>query len=307
MQISDRGLAFVARHEGFVSRAYKDPVGVLTIGYGFTMGSRIFADYWRARYGRGLMMGDTIDRATADMLLRKMIDEEYGREVTRVLGPLPQHQHDAACSVAFNLGPRALTWRWAQALKAGNVSRAANILGANYNTAGGRKLAGLVRRRRQEALLLREGHYGEGQHGPVMATERSAAASGDAAAEASEMLAQLGYPVADLPAAIRKFQRDNPPLVVDGIWGPASRSTAQRRLTAQSAGNAAKVMAPVALGTGVTVERLAEVDWVTVFLGLGTTGTVAVLVFLAWMNRGRIWAAVPAGIRGALENLFRGG
>ncbi|WP_249696411.1 lysozyme [Stappia sp. WLB 29] len=306
MQISDRGLAFVARHEGFVSRAYKDPVGVLTIGYGFTMGSRIFADYWRARYGRGLMMGDTIDRATADMLLRKMIDEEYGREVTRVLGPLPQHQHDASCSVAFNLGPRALTWRWAVALKAGNVSGAANILGANYNTAGGRKLAGLVRRRREEARLLRDGDYGDGRAASGEAA-RSAAARGDAAAEAGEMLAQLGYPVTDLPAAIRKFQQDNPPLVVDGIWGPASRSTAQRRLTAQSAGTAAKVMAPAAGATGVAAEQVADVDWTTIAYALGTTGALAVLGYLAWVNRGRIWAAVPAGVRGAVENLFRGG
>ena len=306
MQISDRGLGFVSRHEGFVSRVYPDPVGVRTIGYGFTMGSRIFADYWRARYGRGLMLGDTIDRATADMLLRKMIDEEYGREVTRVIGPLPQHQHDAACSVAFNLGPRALTWRWAQALRAGNVSGAANILGANYNTAGGRKLAGLVRRRREEARLLRDGDYGDGRAASGEGA-RSAAARGDAAAEAGEMLAQLGYPVTDLPAAIRKFQQDNPPLVVDGIWGPASRSTAQRRLTAQSAGTAAKVMAPAAGATGIAAEQVADVDWTTIAYALGTAGALAVLGYLAWVNRGRIWAAVPAGIRGTLENLFRGG
>ena len=306
MQISDRGLAFVARHEGFVSRAYADPVGVRTIGYGFTMGSRVFAGYWRARHGRGLEMGDTISRADADMLLRRLIDEEYGREVTRVLGTLPQHQHDAACSVAFNLGPRALTWRWAQALKAGDVRGAAAILGANYNTAGGRKLAGLVRRRQEEARLLLSGDYGDGRAATGDGS-RSAAARGDAAAEAGDMLSRLGYPVTDLPAAIRAFQRDNPPLVVDGIWGPASRATAQRRLTAQGAGTAGKVLAPVALGGGITAERLADVDWLTVLLGLGGAGVVAVLLFLAWVNRGRIWAAVPAGIRGGIENLFRGG
>lgn len=121
------------------------------------------------------------------------------------------------------------------------------------------------------------------------------------------MLSRLGYPVTDLPAAIRAFQRDNPPLVVDGIWGPASRATAQRRLTAQGAGTAGKVLAPVALGGGITAERLADVDWLTVLLGLGGAGVVAVLLFLAWVNRGRIWAAVPAGIRGGIENLFRGG
>ncbi|WP_067341282.1 lysozyme [Stappia indica] len=167
MKVSERGLAFVARHEGFVASAYRDPVGVLTIGYGFTMGSRIFAQSWRKAHGRPLSSGDRISRAEADRLLRRLIDEEYGREVTKVLGELPQHRHDAACSVAFNLGPRALHWRWATALKAGDVSGAASILAANYNTAGGRRLAGLVRRRQEEARLLLTGDYGDGVAAPV--------------------------------------------------------------------------------------------------------------------------------------------
>lgn len=162
MRVSDRGLAFIARHEGFVARAYRDPVGVLTIGYGFTMGSRVFATFWRDRHGRALAPGDRLDRGEADALLRRLVDGEYGAAVTRELGALPQHRHDAACSVAFNLGPRALGWRWARALKAGDVAGAAKILGANYNTAGGRRLAGLVRRRREEAALLLAGDYGDG-------------------------------------------------------------------------------------------------------------------------------------------------
>lgn len=174
MRISDRGLAFIARHEGFVARAYRDPVGVLTIGYGFTMGSRVFAASWRDRHGRPLAPGDRLERGEADALLRRLVDGEYGAAVTRELGELPQHRHDAACSVAFNLGPRALRWRWARALKAGDVRGAADILAANYNTAGGRRLAGLVRRRREEAALLLAGDYGDGgagQHTPVAAPE----------------------------------------------------------------------------------------------------------------------------------------
>lgn len=165
MRISDRGLAFIARHEGFVARAYRDPVGVLTIGYGFTMASRVFSAFWRERHGRALAPGDRLDRREADELLRRLVDGEYGMSVTRELGELPQHRHDAACSVVFNLGPRALGWRWARALKAGDMRGAAEILGANYNTAGGRRLAGLVRRRREEAALLLSGDYGDGGDG----------------------------------------------------------------------------------------------------------------------------------------------
>ncbi|WP_428700377.1 lysozyme [Stappia sp.] len=166
MRISDRGLAFIARHEGFVARAYRDPVGVLTIGYGFTMASRVFSAFWRDRHGRALAPGDRLERGEADALLRRLVDGEYGAAVTRELGELPQHRHDAACSVVFNLGPRALGWRWARALKAGDMRGAAEILGANYNTAGGRRLAGLVRRRREEAALLLSGDYGDGGDEP---------------------------------------------------------------------------------------------------------------------------------------------
>ena len=61
MKVSERGLAFVARHEGFVAGAYRDPVGMLTIGYGFTMGSRLFAESWRKAHGRALSPGDRVE------------------------------------------------------------------------------------------------------------------------------------------------------------------------------------------------------------------------------------------------------
>lgn len=200
MKVSERGLAFVARHEGFVAGAYRDPVGVLTIGYGFTMGSRLFAESWRKAHGRGLAPGDRISRAEADRLLRRLIDEEYGREVTKALGTLPQHRHDAACSVAYNLGPRALHWRWATALKAGDVKGAAGILGANYNTAGGRKLAGLVRRRQEEARLLLTGDYGDGKGSGVA----SPAAPGGVPQTGGSLFARLAGLVLALLARLRR-------------------------------------------------------------------------------------------------------
>ena len=70
MKISESGLAFIAGHEGFVSSAYRDPVGVLTIGYGFTMRSSVFAAWWRARYNRDLRMGDRITKDGAAQVLR---------------------------------------------------------------------------------------------------------------------------------------------------------------------------------------------------------------------------------------------
>ena len=102
MRLSERGAAFIARHEGFVDHAYRDPVGVLTIGFGFTMRSAVFAGRWRARHGRDLSPGDRISRAEAETLLRELVDREYGAAVTRELGPMPQHRHDACCSAVLH-------------------------------------------------------------------------------------------------------------------------------------------------------------------------------------------------------------
>lgn len=191
VRLSEPGAAFIARHEGFVGHAYRDPVGVLTIGFGFTMRSRVFASHWRATTGRDLRPGDRIARSEAERLLRRLVDEEYGAAVAAALGPQPQHRHDACCSVVYNLGPRALAWRWARALKAGDVAGAAAILSANYATAGDRRLPGLVRRRAEEARLLAEGDYGTG--GAVRAgPDRGAGDAGPSEAEGAGQRGWLG-------------------------------------------------------------------------------------------------------------------
>ena len=295
MKISDKGLAFIAGHEGFVSQAYLDPVGVLTIGYGFTMRSRIFASWWRSKYGRALRKGDAITRREADALLRTLVDEEYGRAVTAYFGELPQHQHDAASSVAYNLGPGAVKWRWGRALKAGDVEGAAAILASNYNTAGGRRFAGLVRRREEEAEMLR-GEVGKAK--PVSDLEADA-----------DLLRRLGYPVDKWNVAVRSFQRDHsPPLKVDGIFGPASRATAKRILSEKATGKGSAAGGIAAGGGAVVtaVEKSSDIDWPTIAVGLGTAGAVAVLLYVAWLNRGRIWSSVPEGIRSRIEALFKG-
>ncbi|MCA1298046.1 glycoside hydrolase family protein [Stappia indica] len=278
MKISKRGLAFIAGHEGFVSKAYRDSVGVLTIGYGFTMRSRIFAAYWRAKRGRALQLGDRISRDDADTVLAKLVDEEYGVAVTAYFGDLPQHQFDAACSVAFNLGPGAVKWRWGRALKAGDVDGAAMILAANYNTAGGRRLAGLVRRRKEEASLLANGNYG---HGSAPAPD---------AQHDGDLLRQLGYDTDKWPVAVRSFQRDNG-LVVDGIFGPASRATAKRLLTVKATrkdiGGAGVAAFIAAIAGYVSDLPTAQV--------LLFVGGIAVSVLAVWWIRGFIATRKPKG------------
>jgi lysozyme len=311
MKISNKGLAFIAGHEGFVSSAYRDPVGVLTIGYGFTMRSRVFAAWWRERYGRALKMGDKISRADADSVLRALISEEYGAAVTAYFGDLPQHQYDAASSVAFNLGPGAVKWRWGRALKEGLVTQAAAILRNNYNTATVRdglgrkrrvKLPGLVRRRKEEAHLLKAGEYigVDNVASPVGKTDAV-----DQMHEDRELLAKLGYDSGDFNRDTLAFQRANhPPLVVDGIFGPATRATAKRVLS-KKATKKTTGAAGVAAGGGAAVtvaEKATEIDWTSIAVGLGTGGAIAVLAYVAWINRGNIWNSLPEWLQGRLAS-----
>ena len=247
MQISTEGTAFIAGHEGFVSKAYRCPAGVLTIGYGFTMGSRTFAGYWREKHGRGLQIGDTITRTQADTILAALIAEEYGAAVNSKISTSVQHQFDGASSVSYNCGPGSLGWNWAKALARGDVGEAARLLRTTAVTANGRKLAGLVRRRSEEARLIEVGAYasGGGKAPAAVSTTR------DEIKEYQAQLVSLGYKLeADgiygpkTKAAVMEFQKAHG-LKVDGLVGPATRATLIRALDA-------KTQAKATAGGGLT-------------------------------------------------------
>ena len=290
MQLSAPGTAFIAAHEGFVSKAYLDPIGVCTIGIGFTMGSKVFAEYWRNKHGRALKMGDTITRAEADMLLQRMVDAEYGAAVNREIAPKKQHHYDGASSMTFNCGPGALKWKWAKALKSGNVAEAARLLRNTATTANGRRLAGLVRRRSEEAALIEHGNYAS------IPTVPSVSTRGVEVREYQQMLKDLGYTLTidgdagpQTKAAVRKFQTDQN-MVVDGIVGPATRAALIRALDAKR-GTQATGGATAAGGAGgaVTAPDPASMDAIWSAALWGIVGLVIVGgIFLFIRYRGRI-------------------
>jgi lysozyme len=228
---SDKGVAFIAGHEGFVSKTYLCPAGVQTIGFGFTMGSKVFAAYWRAKHGRALRMGDTITYTEAMQLLPKVIDEEYGKAVASKIKPNKQHHYDGASSVAFNCGNGSLNWRWAVALAAGKVIDAAALLRTTAITANGRVIDGLIRRRQAEARLLATGEYGKPNE--TTAVSKSV----ESIKELQTQLKTLGFYTGNIDGsagpltlgAVKNFQRTNG-LVVDGVVGPATRAALVRAL-----------------------------------------------------------------------------
>jgi lysozyme len=161
MILSKKGAAFIRGHEGFRSRAYRDPVGVLTIGIGFTWRSYAFKSWWNSHKGTSFNIDARMTEAEADEALRYLVEREYGKAVDEFLDgkPVSQHVYDAMVSAVFNMGPGSLNWSWAKAVKAGDYALAARALMKTGTTAGGKVLPGLVRRRKEEALLLQHGVY----------------------------------------------------------------------------------------------------------------------------------------------------
>ena len=162
MRLSKLGAAFLRAHEGFEPKAYLDPVGILTIGVGFTWGSSSFRKWWATnRPGQKFDKASTMTAAEADSCLTYLCDAEYGAAVNTFLGGkvVDQHVFDAMCSTVYNCGVGALKWKWAAAVKRGDLKAAADHLRVTATTAKGKTLPGLVRRRQEEADLLLTGRY----------------------------------------------------------------------------------------------------------------------------------------------------
>lgn len=160
-KLSERGASFIRHHEGFVANWYLDPVGVPTIGVGFTWGSDSFREWWdRNRPGEKFAKGVSMTKAEADACLIFMCAMEYGKAVGEFYdGPVKQHVFDGTVSPVYNFGIGGLKWKWAQAAKAGDIHEAANLLKTTATTSKGVKLKGLVIRRQEEAELLEFGDY----------------------------------------------------------------------------------------------------------------------------------------------------
>lgn len=295
MRLSDQGADFIARHEGFVSKAYRDPVGVVTIGTGFTNRSRVALEMLGP-----IKLGMTISRAQNDAVLRRAVDTEYGPPVTENIAPKFQHEYDGCCSVSFNCGPKATTWAWARALAARKVKEAAALLRVTATTAGGRKLRGLVRRRAEEARLIQAGDYGTGGHPSFApAAERVAATPSRLLKDYQAKLKRLGFdpgPIDGLrgpktTAAVRRLQQSHPQLVVDGILSRATMAQIDRAidLTAKSKTMGVVGTGGIAVGTGAA-EAL-SFDW-TLVLAIGTAATVVLLGILVWRYRDEIKALI---------------
>ena len=141
MKLGERGTEILKYFEGGRLEAYQDSVGVWTIGYGHT---------------KGVLEGMTITQEGAEQLLQTELEEDEGYIENYVTVPLTQNQFDALVVWVYNLGPT--NFRNSTLLKelnSGNYTAAGKEI-TRWNKAGGKVLAGLVKRREAEAKLFNE-------------------------------------------------------------------------------------------------------------------------------------------------------
>lgn len=134
-------LSLIRKFEGLRLKAYRDPVGIWTIGYGTTA---------------GVVGGMVITEAQAEALLLEEAEHCAASIAHMVKVPLNSNELCALVSFVYNLG-------------AGNLKKSTLLRKLNadapraevaseflkWNKAGGKVLLGLVRRRQAEYELFR--------------------------------------------------------------------------------------------------------------------------------------------------------
>ena len=144
MKVSKNCLALVKEFEGCQLKAYRDEVGVLTIGYDITNSDKAIT-------GTTIKSGMTISKATAEKWLEAALNKIYAPKVMKydVRYNWNQNEFDALVSFAYNIGSiDGLT---------NNGSRSKAVIAEKllaYNKAGGRVYNGLTRRRKAERKLF---------------------------------------------------------------------------------------------------------------------------------------------------------
>lgn len=149
-RISDKGVKLIQAFEGCHKKqpdgrykAYRDPVGVLTIGWGHTN-----------HHGRPFDEDDIWTKEECDAALMDDLARFESAVSRLVTVNLTQYQFDALVSFTYNVGIANLTRSTLlKKLNAGDTKGAAQEF-HRWNRAKGKVFPGLVRRRASEALLF---------------------------------------------------------------------------------------------------------------------------------------------------------
>ena len=141
MKISQSGLDLIKSFEGLSLVAYKDIIGVITIGYGHTSPS--------------LTMNQKVTLKEAEDLLKADVVRFENGVNSLVKVPITQNQFDALVSFSYNLGTNNLGK--STLLKKLNSGAPVGEIVAEFvkwNRAGGKVVKGLTDRRQKESTLF---------------------------------------------------------------------------------------------------------------------------------------------------------
>lgn len=144
--VSQQCVDFVKSFEGFYPTPYLDMVGVKTIGYGMT-GSEI------------TNLSSVTEKQASDML-KNLLNNNYAQPLKNNLDSsgvnLNQNQFDALVSMAYNIGIGGLLGSTLYRNVCSGI-RDVNTITENFcawSHAGGKVIAGLLRRRQEEAKMF---------------------------------------------------------------------------------------------------------------------------------------------------------
>ena len=144
MKTGTEGLSLIKAFEGWRSEAYRDSVGVWTIGYGHTA----------AAGAPRPVPGMVITKAEGERMLRNdlLIYELAVNNALKV--DVTQNQFDALVSFCYNVGPG--NFKKSSVLRYTNEGRFDEVPARLllWNKAGGKVLRGLTRRRKAEGHLF---------------------------------------------------------------------------------------------------------------------------------------------------------
>lgn len=290
MQISPQGVAALELEEGVVLRAYRDAVGVWTIGCGLTRASGVVVP----------KAGMMISREQAAALLHQALARNYEPAVAAAMPGASQQAFDAGVSFHFNTGAIGRA-TWVGLWRGGADPAVIRASMAQWTKGGGKVVPGLVARRAREADMLLNGVYRQAPGPAVPAAVASDYARWGMILSRAEIDAAragfrvLGYDPGGNPALVlrttaEQFQRDHG-LTVDGIIGRATLSAVQRGLDARSKA----VLPAVAVAAVVPATATGAADQITNLPWAGDASLIGAGLWsasLAWRYRDVIAALI---------------
>lgn len=142
--VTNKCIKLVKKFEGLYKKAYRDEVGVWTIGYGITNADKSIT-------GATIKAGLVISEKTADNWLERSLNSKYLQKVMKYDKKYNWNQNeiDALVSFAYNIG--SIDGLTANGTRS-RATIAAKIL--EYNKAAGKVYRGLTRRKAERKLFL---------------------------------------------------------------------------------------------------------------------------------------------------------